>query len=171
MIIIKRFVQFFVISPALLLLYINGSLYYSPNFKTEGQSVYNQDVLSQLHYLKNELHNNQAGQKMQSLFPEGFVFATALYGLAWTDFVAHINKNHPLFREANEEIKWCIAEINSDKCKAIFSNNLPLKYGAFYNGWSSYLVGKYLIINDLDKRDTAISNQFKNQCRAINQAI
>lgn len=171
MIIIKRFVQFFVISPALLLLYINGSLYYSPNFKTEGQSIYNQDVLSQLRYLKNELHNNQAGQKMQSLFPEGFVFTTALYGLAWTDFVEHIDKKHPLFREANEEIKWCIAEINSDKGKAIFSNNLPLKYGAFYNGWSSYLSGKYLIINNLDKRDTAISNQFINQCQAISEAI
>jgi hypothetical protein len=171
MIIIKRLVQFFVILPALLLLYINGGLYYSPNFKTEGQSVYNQDVLSQLRYLKNELHNNQAGQKMQALFPEGFVFTTVLYGLAWTDFVEHIDKKHPLFREANEEIKWCIAEINSDKGKAVFSNTLPLKYGAFYNGWSSYLAGKYLIINDLDKRDTAIANQFINQCQAISEAI
>lgn len=171
MIIIKKLVQLFVLLPAFLLLYINGKLYYSPNYKTEGQSVYNQDVLSQLRYLKNELHNNQAAEKMQALFPEGFVFTTALYGLAWTDFVAHIDKNHQLFQEANEEMKWSISEINSDKGRAIFPDDLPLKYGAFYNGWSSYLMAKYLKINDLDKRDTAIETAFKTQCQAINQAI
>ncbi len=171
MIIIKRIVQFLVLLPVFLLLYINGKLYYSPNYKTEGTSVYNQDVLSQLRYLKNELHNNQAGEKMQALFPEGFIFTTVLYGLAWTDFVELMDKKHPLFQEANEEIKWSISQVNSDMGKAVFSDDLPLKYGAFYNGWSSYLMAKYLTINDLDKRDTAISNQFQNQCEAISEAI
>ncbi len=126
--IIKRFVQFFVLIPAFLLLYINGKLYYSPNFKTEGPSVYNQDVLSQLRYLKNELHNNQGGEKMQALFPEGFVFTTALYGLAWADFVAQIDKKHPLFQEANKEIKWSIGQVNSTKGKAIFAKDQFEKY-------------------------------------------
>jgi hypothetical protein len=169
--IIKKLVQLLVITPALLLLYINGCLYYSPKYKTEGQSVYNQDVLSQLQYLKNELHNNQGGEKMQALFPEGFVFTTALYGLAWTDFVEHIDKKHPLFQEANEEIKWSISQVNSDIGKAIFPDDLLLKYGAYYNGWSSFLTAKYLIINDLDKRDTAINALFQNQCQAISEAI
>lgn len=171
MLIIKKLVQLFVLLPAFLLLYINGKLYYSPNYKTEGQSVYNQDVLSQLRYLKNELHNNQAAEKMQTLFPEGFVFTTALYGLAWADFVAHIDKKHPLFQEANEEVKWSISEINSDKGRAIFPDDLPLKYGAYYNGWSSYLMAKYLTINDLDKTDSIVFTAFQNRCQAMSEAI
>ncbi|MBL7817824.1 MAG: hypothetical protein JNL70_22640 [Saprospiraceae bacterium] len=146
-------------------------MYYSPNYKQEENSTYNTDVLSQLRHLKDEVHNKNAGIRMQQLFPEGFVFTNVLYGLAWADFAELIKPNHPLFQEANEEIKWSIAEINSEQGKAIFSDNLPLKYGAFYNGWSSFLMAKYLKLNQLQNKDPSVLKAFSTVCDSINKAV
>lgn len=162
---LKYIVKTLLLTPALLMLYVNGCLYYSPTHNTEG---YSKNVLSQLKYLKYQLHEKHAATEMQGLFPEGFVFTTALYGLAWADFAENLNKKSPLFQEAISEVKWSIEQVQSEEGKVNFDPNLPLKYGAYYTGWATYLMGKYLILN---QNDSIITPIFNENCQYINNAI
>jgi len=52
--------------------------YFSPINRSE-------DVKKQLSYLKTEIHDKQLAERMQQLFPEGYIFTNALYGLAWCE--------------------------------------------------------------------------------------
>lgn len=66
---IKCLLYFFVIG----LIYLNISLYHQPNFDFVDGQIINKDVYHQLHFLKKVL-NEGAGEEMQQLFPEGFIF-------------------------------------------------------------------------------------------------
>jgi hypothetical protein len=162
---LKHIVKTLLLIPILLIVYINGCLYYSPSKNVESVNL---DVLSQLKYLKFQLHEKHAATEMQGLFPEGFVFTTALYGLAWADFAENLNKKSPLFQEAIDEIKWSIEQVQSEVGKANFDPNLPLKYGAYYTGWATYLMGKYLVLNP---NDGIIAHIFNENCQYIKSAI
>ena len=162
---LKYIVKSLLLTPILLIFYVNGCLYYSPTHNTEG---YSKDVLRQLKYLKYQLHEKHAATKMQGLFPEGFVFTTTLYGLAWADFAENLNKKSPLFQEAINEVKWSIEQVESEEGKANFDPILPLKYGAYYTGWVTYLMGKYLVLNP---NDSIITPVFNENCQYINNAI
>jgi hypothetical protein len=48
---------------------------------------------------------------------------------------------------------------------------MSLPYGAFYNGWSSYLLGKKLSIELPAKRDSAELELFHTSCERISKAI
>lgn len=159
---LKRFIKLLLLAPVLLILYINYCLYYSPSKNAESINI---DVLNQLKYLNYQLHEKHAATEMQGLFPEGFVFTTALYGLAWADFATNLDKKTPLYQEAISEIKWSIEQVKSEDCKATFTRILPLEYGAHYTGWTTYLMGKYLILN---QNDSIIANQFISNCENIN---
>ncbi len=65
----------------LTVIYFNYSLYYHPTFEKENNTELNEDVYHQLQFLKAELLNG-AGDDMQSIFPEGFIFINSLYGLS-----------------------------------------------------------------------------------------
>jgi hypothetical protein len=67
---IKNAFKSMLLLPILLLLTINWSLHHTPSFVGK----INEDVLAQLTFLENELHNNAAGEKMQAVFPEGFLY-------------------------------------------------------------------------------------------------
>lgn len=53
----------------------------------------------------------------------------------------------------------------------IFDKSLPLSYGAFYNGWSTYLLGRKLSVEPVNKRNTSEVRLFKHSCEQIAQAI
>jgi hypothetical protein len=129
----------------LVVIYLNVRLYHTQSYDREKD--YDEDVYAQLQHLKGEMHSNAAAYKMQRLFPEGFVFQNALYGLTWCDLI-HKDTDTSIRREALAEIDWAIDELLSENGTAIFSENLPLKYGVFYRGWTNYLIGKRLIIDD-----------------------
>ena len=153
--------------PILLLLSINWSLHYTPSFVEK----INQDELAQLDFLENQLHNNAAGEKMQALFPEGFLFINTLYGLAYADFVATsgISPQSTLGKKAVKEVDFSIAEVGSYRCKKIFPPNLPLANGAFYKGWYTFLVGQRLRMSP--ERDALLTALFQENCEAISRAI
>ena len=153
--------------PILLLLSVNWSLHYTPSFVGK----INQDELAQLNLLENELHNHAAGEKMQTLFPEGFLFVNTLYGLAYADFVttSGISIQSTLGKKAVKEVDFSIAEVGSYRCKSNFPDNLPLKNGAFYKGWYTFLVGQRLRISP--ERDAILTALFKENCEAISRAI
>jgi hypothetical protein len=112
-----------------------------------------------------------AANEMQHLYPEGYVFFNALYGLSWCDLAETLDKRSILFAEAHVEIQRAFNNVNGKQGRVIFDDALPLPYGAFYNGWLTYLLGKKLNLELPAKRDTAEVQLFKTQCEKIADAI
>ena len=153
--------------PIVVVLHLNLSLHYTPSFV---KSI-NEDELAQLNFLENTLHNKSAGEEMQAVFPEGFLFINVLYGLAYADFVekSGIAPQSELGKKADKEMTWAIAEINSEMGKSIFLHKLPLENGAFYKGWQSYLLGRKLQVSAT--KEGALIQQFQSNCEAISRTI
>ncbi len=152
------------------IIHLNASLYYSPHFKKENDITINKDVYHQVQFLKKEIHKG-AAKDMQSLFPEGFVFLNALYALSWKDLIAQTPESSAIYHEGIQEIDWAWKQIDSPKGKSIFSKNLPLEYGVFYQGWNNYTLGSKLAIQSPDKRVKTQVILFKEKCNQIATAI
>lgn len=154
----------------LFLSYINTRLHFRPATREmEGHPV-NYDLLCQLRGLQDALNNN-ADEKMQQLYPEGFVFFNALYGLSWCEFIRTLQPASDLYREGHAEIQRAFNNIDSDQGKKIFDESLLLPHGSFYTGWSTYLLGKKLAAEPAFARDQQEVHQFEEQCRKIAFAI
>lgn len=150
------------------ILYINCGLYYQPDYAAAGQS--NADVLAQLRSLNKAIRNG-AAEDMQQLFPEGYVFLHGLYGLAWCDVAIRADKKSELYAEAHAEIQFAYDHIVSAHAQSIFSEYQVLPYGAFYNGWCNYLLGKKLAVeNDVAQNPREVA-QYEARCAAIAQAL
>jgi hypothetical protein len=152
-----------------ILVYINISLFYKPVFVDVGSYEYNQDLLHQLNYLKQELHSG-AGDKMQSVYPEGFVFINSLYGLSWCGFLENIDHGSELYQNGLKEINWAIDEIESEQAKSRFNKNLPLEYGVFYQGWKNYLLARKLQLQTIQERDSQEVAKFMGNCELLTSA-
>src|SRR5688572_10621258 len=133
----KRHLRFFVsVFLALVITFIilvNWRLYYVPEVRVIERDSVNYDMLCELRHLRDKIEDN-AAQNMQNLYPEGYVFFNALYGLSWCDLADGLNKNAILFEEAHVEIQRAFNNIHKHGY-VIFDKSLPLPYGAFYNGW------------------------------------
>ncbi len=151
----------------LVFIYINGSLYYTPDVKKMAESQVNYDVLLQLRHLKKEIDAGAANE-MQRIYPEGFVFLHSLYALAWCDLLKDIDTNSSLFEEGFQEVSRSCSRINSEEGRIIFSEYQPLGYGAFYVGWNTYVLGRKL---NLSKRNTTDIADFKRGCEKIDEFI
>jgi hypothetical protein len=164
---LKRFVQLCLLIPVLWVFKFNWTLYFSP---TCTQNI-NQDVLNQLNHLEKAIKKDEVDLKMQNLFPEGYFFTNVLYGLAWADLIESVDQENPVFKRGVLEIEYSIAKLNSEEGRAIFSPKSPLPYGAFYNGWLTYLVGNYIEAVGENNANPTLFLFFKTQCAAINQAF
>lgn len=82
----RKLLKFTILIPALIILItiviIHARIYYHPEIRIAGQDTVNTDVLKELRGLKSALDNN-ADVEMQKIYPEGYLFINALYGLAW----------------------------------------------------------------------------------------
>lgn len=127
----------------LAIVFINARLHYTPE---KG------DIDESVKLLKEQIERG-ADVEMQKIYPEGYVFMNALYTLSNGGIDAG-------------EINKSIAKINSPDAKSTFNGDLPLPYGAFYNGWSSYVSGSEL---DPDNREEV--DRFIDQCSLISAAL
>lgn len=149
--------------------YLNYALYYQPCFGSVGGATTNTDLLYGLRHLKKQIHAG-AADEMQKVYPEGFVFLNALYGLAWADLADTIPRESALFSEALREVSWAIEQIDSPKAKATFTAGVTPEYGAFYNGWSGYLLGRSMLLVVPDRHKMQ-SIAFWHTCERIAQAL
>ncbi|MDB5283190.1 MAG: hypothetical protein JWO06_2265 [Bacteroidota bacterium] len=149
-----------------LLSYLNYKLYYQPRFISIEGSEVNADLYRQLNFLEEEMHKS-AADDMQAVFPEGFIFMNALYGLSLTELAAPLKHNTAFYHHAHDEIQWAFAHMNSDKGRIIFDKSLKIPYGAFYTGWTSYVLGKKLSIEEPALRDTVEISFFESRCKEI----
>ncbi|MEV6426572.1 hypothetical protein [Nocardia sp. NPDC051463] len=121
-------------------------------------------VISQLRFLRAELGSG-AGEEMQGMFPEGYFFSHALYGLAWTD----VARGDPPYREeALREARWALQRLGSPSGRAIFDARMRPAYGVFYAGWSSRLRGAVIELAGVEAPETA---QFTADCAALAAAF
>ncbi|MEX2233309.1 MAG: hypothetical protein WD824_14195 [Cyclobacteriaceae bacterium] len=148
---------------------INARIYYHPEIRIAGQDTVNTDVLKELRGLKSALDNN-ADLEMQKIYPEGYLFINALYGLAWCNFI----REHPgaeFFNEGLAEIQKTWNKINAPLGRAPFDQDMALPYGAFYTGWSTYLLGEKLTVEPDEQRDENELIIFRQRCKLIAAAL
>ena len=151
--------------------FVNLRIEYLSQSKTIDSHEVDNDLLKELRGLKQAL-SNDADVDMQKLYPEGYVFINALYGLAWCNFIKSTkNVSDIYFDEGHIEIQNAWNKINSNIGRSPFSENLPLEYGAFYTGWSTYLLGKKLSIEQINGRDVHEVTLFQQRCELINSII
>lgn len=171
---LKRTIKLFFSSLLILIisfiLFLNFRLYYQPNFLPGNEDNINAHLIKQLSFLKSALHNGAAKQ-MQQAYPEGFIFMQAVYGLSWAEVAIATEKNTKLYKEAYEEIEWANNAIQSNEGRDRFDQTLQLPYGAYYTGWSNYLLGKKLLAEQPAERDSIEIMQFINTCKKIDSII
>jgi len=153
------------------LLYLNIRLYDQPACISMPGGQINCETLDQLHYLRHILHEQKAAEDMQASYPEGFVFTYALYALAWCEVAAALPYESVSQQEGMQEIARSMEQLQSKRAMDNFNAALPLAYGAFYRGWTSYTEGKFLQLLPAVQRDSEQIARFENDCTAIAQAI
>lgn len=152
------------------MIHLSIKLYYQPNLVVNKDHIFNEDIVKQLNFLKKEIHQGEA-EKLQQLFPEGFVFFNVIYGLTWCELSDKNEMDSPLAKEAINEIDWAIKQVNSSKGKETFRENLALEYGAFYQGWTTLLLGKKLSLFDSSQRKPIDVESFSLKCEKIARAF
>ncbi|UOQ65383.1 hypothetical protein [Hymenobacter volaticus] len=156
--------------PLFYLVYLNYQLYYEPQMAIVAGRPINQDLLGQLRFLKTRMHQG-AAEDMQQLYPEGFVYLNALYGLSWVELAGSLPESSALRYEALAESSWAVRAILSPTGRVLFEEDLPLPYGAYYRGWSTYLLGRYLTAQTPAERTAADVRLFRQNCTQIAQAL
>jgi hypothetical protein len=152
------------------ILSFNWRLYYAPKFTGQLDQDVNQDLLGQLHYL-NAVRANGGPEKMQAIYPEGFVFFNALYALSWAEVLEHQNPESTLYSEGLEEVNQVLYSLNSDEAKNTFDRSLQPEYGIFYRGWCNYVLGRKLKLQDPERRDSLDCKLFQTNCDEIQEAL
>jgi hypothetical protein len=95
-------------------------------------------AIAQLRFLESSLAEGGA-ERMQSIFPEGYVFTWALHGLAAAQVARALPPSDERREDALRAAREAVAHVDSDAARATFDSDMEPKYGAFYTSWSLYL--------------------------------
>jgi hypothetical protein len=142
-----------------LLIHLNLGLFYVPAYDEGGAD---KGLLGSLRHLREALRDS-AGERMQAFYPEGYFFMQAMYGLSWCDVAEGRPLDDPLYREAMTAIAAADSALDTDKGRAVFTKELPIPYGAFYNGWRTYLLGRRIALQK-GAADSLDRLRFENNC-------
>ncbi len=168
--ILKILFKTFLITVGLILLYIIWKWNYEPTIVHNDHCTYHADVYAQLQFLKSE-SNHGAAERLQNDYPEGYVLFYAIYGLTWTSFIDDMKPENALYKEGITEIEKSLSAVKDSIALSRFQSYLPLEYGAFYRGWTNYLLGKYLALIPQEKRKKLDMLTFKQNCYDIACAL
>ncbi len=128
----KKIIKFLIVF-ILLIIVINSSTPFV-NF------LLNRSIKNQITYLQQEFDNG-LGEKLQSRYPEGQLFGNLLFALSLIKY-SEINNNIDV-----NIIEKAILRTTNETAKNNFTKDLPLEYGAFYNGWINFTLKKYIKSN------------------------
>jgi hypothetical protein len=128
-------------------------------------------VVAHLRALSADLRGG-AGERMQSIYPEGFFFSHVLGGLAWVEVGRAAGANSDLRREAIGEARWMLGRLDSPAGRAPFVHqSASPPFGVFYAGWSARLAGEVLSVQSPAERDSHDVETFERACTEIGEAI
>jgi hypothetical protein len=150
--------------------FLNFQLTYKPEFVTQNGHSYNQDVYYQLKYISTQIKEG-ADDDMQNDYPEGFMFLHCIYSLSWCDLIRGLDASSAIYQEGIKEVDHSIVAINSDRSKQIFTREQALEYGAFYTGWSNYVLAQKLSVTLPENRNQDKVVFYKNQCNRIAETL
>ncbi|MET8147709.1 hypothetical protein ACIBSW_28805 [Actinoplanes sp. NPDC049668] len=111
-------------------------------------------VRGQLAFLRAELDDG-AAEQAQEMFPEGYLFLYALYGLAQVE------------RGQVTEARWALSRLETPAGRSSFSASLTPPYGVFYQGWTNWLRGGVLSL----RPDPALRRDFEAASAALAAAF
>lgn len=135
-----------------------------------GKEAQQKDIQLQLNFLEKELKENHLGDRMQQIFPEGFIFANALYGLSWCEYGQAVTQDS-IKKRALKEALFAYQQLDTEQARALFPQYLPLNYGVFYAGWKNYLLAKILQLDTAFVGSTQYKQAFDIQCDEIETAL
>jgi len=135
---------------------------------TAGPEAEPPGVRRQLTFLRAALDDG-AGEQAQQLFPEGYFFSHALYGLAWVDLGLRAPAGERT--EALAEARWALTRLESPAGRAPFPADLTPAYGVFYQGWTNWLRGGVLSLQPPDGRDPAELARFTEAAADLGAAF
>lgn len=141
---------------------------------TSNQAVVEQkaDIICQLSFLENELKTKDLGERMQNLFPEGFVFVNALYGLSWCELAINSNPSDESIKaKALHEALFAYQALDSQEAKWTFDKEMDPEYGIFYFGWKNYLLSKILTLDTNFAGHELYIKTFSQQCEHLKKAL
>ena len=147
--------------------YLNVLLYRPMPSLAEEQA----DIINQLNFLEKELKERQLGENMQALYPEGYVFVYALYGLSWAQVNLNSADNPALSKRALAEAIYAFRQVDSEKGRSTFSSHMEPPYGVYYQGWNNYLLAKILSSPMDFEQKEALSLLYFESCRQIAEAF
>ncbi|MFE3328204.1 hypothetical protein [Streptomyces sp. NPDC059176] len=125
-------------------------------------------VQRQLAFLRAALDDG-AGDEAQRLFPEGYFFLHALYGLSWVEI--GMREERGARSEALREARWALERLDSPSGRAPFSAGLVPSYGVFYRGWSNWLRGGVLGLQPAADRGPEELRRFADDSEALGAAF
>ncbi len=161
----KFILKFILVLFVSLILYSIVKLNHSTTFEKTGDSYINIDVYKQLQHLKS-LQGEDA--KLQTEYPEGYLFFNAIYLLTWYNTIRNLQENSKQYKEGQNEISLSCERLFSEKGKSTFHENIVPKYGAFYNGWLAYCLSKKIEVDHKENhRDIVV---FDSLCNVIYNA-
>jgi hypothetical protein len=125
-------------------------------------------VRGQLAFLRGALEDG-AGDRAQQLFPEGYFFLYALYGLTWVE----LGMRAPAAERARpvREAAWALRQLESPAGRAPFSAGLTPSYGVFYQGWTNWLRGGLLGLEPATRREPDQVRRFEADSGALAAAF
>lgn len=124
-------------------------LYLPPAAPTNG-------TVKQLTFLRSAIDGG-ADHDAQAMFPEGYFFLNALYGLAWIQVgMTDSARSGDALREA----RWALGRLDSPEGTAAFDPGLRPRYGVFHAGWTNWLRGGVLALQTPGSRDPAEARRF-----------
>jgi hypothetical protein len=126
--------------------------------------------LAQLRFISAKLKTGTA-EEMQRIFPEGFFFSWALYGLANAQLAAQLEDTHPERPWLLENALEAMAKLESEAGSKIFPKELKPPHGAFYNGWLLYLQGQIIRAIGVSKTNRALLERYERGCQALALAL
>lgn len=163
-----KFLSFTLLSAATLIIFWLNIKLHTEHHDRASEQV---DIERQLNFIEVELKEKELGRMMQHLYPEGFVFVNALYGLSWCELAMAEPNNEALQARALREALYVYNEIDSKQGRAPFPDGLQPEHGIFYCGWRNYLLAKILQAHpDFENRDQYV-NTFQKQSWAIALAM
>jgi hypothetical protein len=125
------------------------------------------DIIHQLNFLEDELKYKNLGERMQQIFPEGYVFVNALYGLAWCELGMSPVVTPEIKKHAMNEALYAFESINGSNGQWNFSNDLTPQYGVFYAGWRNYLLSKILMVDTNFNASEFYIASYKAHCEEL----
>lgn len=141
----------------------------SPDPTAFGPAQMPPDTPAQLDWLRGALDDG-AAEEMQGLFPEGYAFTWALYGLSHVQYGIRHPAGSKERISAEAEARRALAMLGTADGRRPFEGVTTPPLGAFYQGWSNWLRGGLLLLQAPNARAEEVE-QFKAACAAIATAL